>query len=144
MQDYNYWANGCMEVTVELSCCKYPPPAALPQIWLNNKNSLIDYLKMANKGIRGIIRYSNNRPARGITVKIDSREPYFVTNINGEYYRILLDGDYILSLMLDCNQVYSTDIHINGLLELNITLPVDVYMQSLKIKNRSKTVLSCD
>lgn len=125
MQDYNYWNSGCSEITVELTCCKYPPVADLPQIWLDNKKSLVEYLKKANTGVRGIVRYANGQPAENVTVQIDSREPYFRTNKNGEYYRILLDGTYTLSLLFNCDQVYITTVEVKGLKELNITLPED-------------------
>lgn len=37
MQDYNYVWFGCMEVTLEISCCKYPPAKELPTYWEDNK-----------------------------------------------------------------------------------------------------------
>lgn len=37
MQDYNYVWFGCMEVTLELSCCKYPFARELPKYWEDNK-----------------------------------------------------------------------------------------------------------
>jgi len=33
MQDYNYVWHGCMEITLEMSCCKYPPAIFLESHW---------------------------------------------------------------------------------------------------------------
>jgi hypothetical protein len=45
MQDYNYVFGDCMEITLELSCCKYPLKKELPNLWKANRNSLIEYIK---------------------------------------------------------------------------------------------------
>ena len=37
MQDYNYVWHGCMEITLEISCCKYPPAKDLPKYWEENR-----------------------------------------------------------------------------------------------------------
>lgn len=37
MQDYNYAFKGCMEVTLEISCCKYPDVSMLEGLWNLNK-----------------------------------------------------------------------------------------------------------
>jgi hypothetical protein len=134
MQDFNYWAFGCMEVTIELSCCKYPKASELAKIWQENKQPLIEYLKLANTGLRGLITYSNGKPAKFLSVQIDSREPIFKTNERGEYYRLLTSGSYKLSLLFNCELIYETTIQIsnNSLLVLNITLPMRVYKQSIK------------
>jgi len=37
MQDYNYIFHGCMELTLEISCCKYPFAKELPKMWNDNR-----------------------------------------------------------------------------------------------------------
>ena len=143
MQDYNYWTHGCYEITIELSCCKYPPANQLEQIWLQNKKSLIEYLKLVGVGVRGVVSYANGQPAENVTVEIDSREPYFKTNKRGEYYRILLPGVYRIFLLFNCEQIYESEFRItNGFLVLNITLPES----KLNVSNQytlSKTPVYC-
>lgn len=124
MQDYNYWKHGCMEVTLEISCCKFPKASDLKQIWMENKKSLIEYLKYANKGVKGIVKFEDGTIGKNLTIMIDSREPAFKTNANGEYYRILLPGQYKLSVLISCTSILSTTITVpsSGLLVYNITL----------------------
>lgn len=125
MQDYNYWKHGCLEVTMEVSCCKYPLTSNLRQLWIDNKNSLIEYMKLANTGIKGVIRLNNGKPAANLSILIDSIQPIFKTNSLGEYYRILLPGTYKLSILLDCIRIQTYNFEIkasNPLVILNITL----------------------
>jgi hypothetical protein len=138
MQDYNYWGYGCYEITLEISCCKFPPANQLRQFWIDNKKSLVEYLKKANTGIRGIVQFNNGKLAPNLTVRFDSREPFFKTNKYGEYYRILLPGTYQLGIMFNCTSVYSQKVVIpsSGLLELNIKLPTTLYTQYAGIASR--------
>ena len=53
MQDYNYLHSNCFEITVELSCCKYPPVTDLPKEWQNNKESLLAFMEQVKDAILG-------------------------------------------------------------------------------------------
>lgn len=37
MQDFQYVWYGCLEVTLEISCCKYPPAYELRKYWEDNQ-----------------------------------------------------------------------------------------------------------
>lgn len=50
MQDYNYVWGQCFEITLELSCCKYPPEDQLGKFWRDNKVALIEYIKQVHLG----------------------------------------------------------------------------------------------
>lgn len=45
MQDFNYVHGNCLEVTMELSCCKYPPASQLLREWENNRQALLAYME---------------------------------------------------------------------------------------------------
>lgn len=45
MNDFSYLHTNCFEVTVELSCDKFPHEKELPQEWENNKDALLTYLE---------------------------------------------------------------------------------------------------
>lgn len=45
MNDFSYLHTNCFEVTVELSCDKFPHENELPQEWENNKDALLTYLE---------------------------------------------------------------------------------------------------
>ena len=146
MGDFNYWRYGCLEITVESSCCLNLPSDQLELNWLENKKSLLDYLKKANTGVRGIVTFANGQLAVNMTVRIDYREPYFKTNKYGEYYRILLPGTYELELMFNCDAIYGRTIKVlpNQVAEINIQLSNNLYPSYLNNKNKmDKYALFC-
>jgi hypothetical protein len=55
MQDYNYLRAGCFEITLELSCCKFPPARTLPAHWADNRDALVAFMERAHTGVRGVV-----------------------------------------------------------------------------------------
>lgn len=45
MNDFSYLHTNCFEVTVELSCDKFPHASELPVEWENNRESLLVYME---------------------------------------------------------------------------------------------------
>lgn len=45
MNDFSYLHTNCFEVTVELSCDKFPHASELPIEWQNNKESLLLFME---------------------------------------------------------------------------------------------------
>ena len=56
MQDYNYLNSNCFEITVEVGCCKFPPEDTLEGFWNDNKQSLLEYLKLVHTGLNGFVK----------------------------------------------------------------------------------------
>lgn len=50
MQDYNYVWSQCFELTLEVSCCKFPPAGELPALWMDNRKSLLAYIQQVHLG----------------------------------------------------------------------------------------------
>ena len=70
MQDFNYDFSNAMELTLELSCCKYTPREKLLVEWENNLKSLISYIEQAQKGLRGYVKDSNGEPIANAKVRV--------------------------------------------------------------------------
>ena len=63
MQDFNYIFSNAMDLTIEVSCCKYPKRTSLLKEWEANMKSMIEFVEQAHIGIKGIVtRGSPNGP----------------------------------------------------------------------------------
>lgn len=117
-----------MEVTLEISCCKFPPAHELPKYWEDNKvvskfhlfffknyllsislnknnnriffQALIKYLAEAHRGVQGFVMDEGGFPIEKASLKIKSRDVGFQTTKYGEYWRILLPGVYKLEVSI--------------------------------------------
>ena len=50
MPDFSYLYSNAFEITIELSCCKYPSSEnnSLGKEWDNNREALLTYMEMVN------------------------------------------------------------------------------------------------
>ncbi|XP_014280219.1 carboxypeptidase M isoform X2 [Halyomorpha halys] len=96
MADYNY-KSGTMELTLEVSCCKYPPSDQIRSIWEENKLALLKLAAESCRGVRGRVTALGN-PIAGATVSILGRSMTVKTNEQGYYFRILLPGRYFIKV----------------------------------------------
>lgn len=98
MQDFNYVFTNCFELTLELSCCKYPKSKELPSEWQKNKRSLIEYIKLAHMGIKGLVTDINGYPIRDAEIEVKEIEDKPIrTSDRGEYWRLLTPGTYYVA-----------------------------------------------
>jgi len=98
MQDFNYVHSNCFEITLELSCCKYPKADTLLAEWDANEEALLAYLETAQMGVRGIIQDAAGHPLEGAEVLVSGIEHPIRTTKRGEYWRLLVPGKYNLSV----------------------------------------------
>ncbi|XP_060880533.1 carboxypeptidase D-like isoform X3 [Metopolophium dirhodum] len=97
MQDYNYAWHGCMEITLEMSCCKYPPASFLESHWKDHLKPLLTWMEQAHRGVKGFVTNQiTGKPIPNATVSLTDRENHINTTVNGEYWKILLPGVYKL------------------------------------------------
>ncbi|KAM9354397.1 putative carboxypeptidase X1 [Pholidichthys leucotaenia] len=95
MNDFSYLHTNCFEVTVELSCDKFPHVSELPIEWENNKESLLIYMEQVHRGIKGVIR--DKITQRGIAdaiVKVEDHDHDIRSAADGDYWRLLNPGEY--------------------------------------------------
>ncbi|KAL3968556.1 G2/M phase-specific E3 ubiquitin-protein ligase [Sarotherodon galilaeus] len=95
MNDFSYLHTNCFEVTVELSCDKFPHVSELPIEWENNKESLLVYMEQVHRGIKGVVR--DKLTKKGIAdaiIKVEDHDHDIRSAADGDYWRLLNPGEY--------------------------------------------------
>lgn len=103
MQDWNYVAVGCMELTLELSIYKNPPARMLRMLWRDNLEAMLAYAEETSfGGASGFVKSnSTSEPlvatisVKGIETTVSSKPKF------GDYYKILKPGMYQLTASAD-------------------------------------------
>ena len=105
MQDFNYLFTNAFELTIEVSCCKYPLSSRLLLEWENNINSIFSYVEKADSGIKGRVVDLDDEPVAeaNVLVRRDGegwRESWLTTNKDGYFWRMLVPGNYSVAVVV--------------------------------------------
>ncbi|KAG7321908.1 hypothetical protein KOW79_014766 [Hemibagrus wyckioides] len=126
MQDYNYLKGNCLEITMELSCCKYPLASDLAKEWENNRESLLAYMEQVHIGVRGFVREARTgAPLSDAVIFVAGINHNITTGHFGDYFRLLLPGTYnIMALASGCVPMTVPGVQVTEgkATELNFTL----------------------
>ncbi|KAI0220734.1 Carboxypeptidase M [Lamellibrachia satsuma] len=88
MQDYNYIVGGCMEITLELSCCKYPLTSTLEGHWNDNRMALLKLLQQVHIGVKGYFVDTNHNTISGAYLTFNKHR--VTSTAQGEYWKLLV------------------------------------------------------
>lgn len=102
IQDWVYLNSNCLSITLELGCTKFPLSKHMPRYWSDNKKPLMKFMLEIHRGIFGsVIDGQTNQPIANATIKIKDLDHDVYSSESGEYWRILLPGEYQISVSKD-------------------------------------------
>ncbi|QTA93843.1 Peptidase M14 domain-containing protein [Desulfonema magnum] len=102
MQDWNYIWLGCNEVTIELNDIKWPPYSDIPDLWNDNRESMLTYMEWSLRGVRGVITDSvTGQPLNATVTVVSIAHDVFTDPDAGDYHRLLLPGTYDIRFSAD-------------------------------------------
>lgn len=97
MQDFNYLHTNCFDITLELSCNKFPHQEELEREWLGNREALIQFLEQVHQGIKGMVVDDNNNNLTGAVISVSGINHDVTPGEHGDYFRLLLPGTYTVT-----------------------------------------------
>ena len=129
MQDFNYLSSNCFEITIELTCCKYPKAEKIKTEWENNRDALINYMSQVHMGVKGFVTQSGSNqnsgaPIQNAIISVQGIGHDVTTSIYGDYWRLLVPGEYKLTAKANGyqSQTNSVTVVANQTALLNFTL----------------------
>jgi len=124
MQDYNYLHSNCLEITLELGCNKFPAASELQHLWEDNLPPMLAFMEQVHRGVKGFVRDLAGNAIEGAVVSVTGRMHDVVTAVDGDYWWLLLPGEYALTASADGHTSSSARVTVadSGVTVANFTL----------------------
>jgi len=138
MQDFNYLATNCFEVTLELNCEKFPDASQLPTLWEDNKDALINFIWQSHIGVKGMITdKQTGKPISDAVIWVtnvtDSSNHFVIqhtvtSSLSGDYWRLLNPGVYVVTAEKEGYKEASKEVKVTNL-EHSPALQIDFQLE---------------
>lgn len=107
--------------TLQLNCCKMPPQEQIAQIWRRNIFKILNFFKLTESGVEGMIKKRENMPLRNAIVSIKGTTITKAVTKNLAYFRFVLpEGEYELEIIIDQKRSHTIPINIQKRQILNL------------------------
>lgn len=110
MQDWSLLQGHTFEITLELGCDKYPKADELESYWKDNRESLVKYIEQVHRGVYGFIRSSIGHPIENAEITVNNHTMVTYTSKDGDYWKLLLPGKYIITVEANGFEEHTTEI----------------------------------
>uniref|UniRef100_UPI00358E6104 carboxypeptidase N catalytic chain n=1 Tax=Myxine glutinosa TaxID=7769 RepID=UPI00358E6104 len=113
MQDFNYLNTNCYDITLELSCDKFPDATHLKNEWSGNREALLSFMEQVHRGVKGIIRDENGNGYPNGLISVHGIDHDITSGNEGDYFRLLLPGVYWLTASAPGYHSETTQVTVN-------------------------------
>ncbi|XP_014670794.1 PREDICTED: carboxypeptidase D-like [Priapulus caudatus] len=96
---YAYDKYGTLMLSAGVDCCSYPGGSTLPDLWMDNLESLLRFIEKAQQGVRGMV-LNNNGQRLTVNTSVEVRGPSSTIPVplaGAEFLRILPPGTYTVT-----------------------------------------------
>ena len=138
MQDWNYVWESDFDITLEQNEVKWPNSNLLDDLWEDHREPMIAYIEQIHQGLKGVVKDINSNQPLNATITIEGIEhEIFTDSQNGDYYRLLTPGQYVVNVNSFGFLPESQTVNIpnNGTLEVNFDLTPDPWLEQAEIED---------
>ena len=136
MQDFNYVHSNCFDITIELSCCKYPYGSTLVSEWISNKEAMLKYVEAVHLGVKGLIKDENTgEPIANAVIEIEGISKMVHSTDRGEYWRLLKPNENKPYKMTVTAEGYTTSQPV----EIIVNAGTDMVMKNVTLSPKEVT-----
>lgn len=98
MQDYAYTQLNMLQMSLFVSCCKYPPKSDIRRILKGNSLPLLEFVEKSQQAVKGVVHSFNHTAIMNASITIaNSAMRIDVDQSNGYFYKVLAPGKYTLT-----------------------------------------------
>lgn len=101
MQDWNYVRAGCLELTIEMGCDKFPWAKELKGYWHDHREPLLQLIEQVHHGVHGFVRSSIGTPIARAAVALDGGNQTIYSGTYGDYWKLTLPGRHNVTVLAD-------------------------------------------